>query len=358
MQVDSRVVSTIDAREDMQTVEIANLPEVKSPKIFKSGSEPCPDVSIVIVTWNAQHLVVQCLASIAQMSRGASTEIIVVDNASSDCTPEMIRRQFPEIRLIANEANLGFAKANNIGIAASRGKYICLINSDVIVPPECIPLLVDFMEANPNVGMAGPQLLGTDGNPGRSVMRFPTLWNTFCRALSLDSFFGGMGWFRSFLDTGSGHEGMRDVDILNGWFWIVRRDALPKVGLLDEGFFMYGEDMDWSWRFHGAGWRVVLYPAAKAVHYGGGSSSKDPTRFRLAMHRANLQFWAKYHGTLSCLAYRVVLCFHETVRVLGYGAAGLLQLFPRDAASFKVRRSWAGLEWLAASKEYAMRGHE
>lgn len=334
------------------------ITEPRASQASREESAPHPDVSVIVVTWNAQHLVAQCLRSIGQTSGGLSLETIVVDNASSDGTPAMVGSQFPQVRLLENETNLGFAKANNIGIAASRGKYLCLINSDVTVPPECIPLLVEFMEAHPDVGMAGPQMLGRDGRPRRSTMRFPTLWNTFCRALSLDSLFGGLRWFRSYMDTDAGHDRTRDVEILNGWFWIVRREALPQVGLLDEGFFMYGEDIDWSWRFHGAGWRMVLYPLAKAVHYGGGSSAKDPARFRVAMYQANLQLWAKHHGSLSCLGYRAVLCLHEVIRVVGYRAACLLRLFPPDAAAQKVRRSWATLTWLAAARDYQGGEHQ
>jgi GT2 family glycosyltransferase len=316
-------------------------------------SKPCPDVSIVVVTWNAKGLVADCLKSLGEMGGGLRRETIVVDNASSDGTPAMVHDQFPYVRLLESEHNLGFSKANNIGIEASRGKYLCLVNSDVTVPPECIPLLFEFMEANPDVGMAGPQLLDTDRRPGRSTMRFPTLWNTFCRALSLDSLFRDLPCFRSFLDTETGHDRPRDVEVLNGWFWILRRSALEQVGLLDEGFFMYGDDVDWSYRFHRAGWRVVLYPAARAVHYGGGSSAKDPVRFHVAMHKASLQFWAKHHGRASRLGYRATLCLHEAVRVLGYGAAWALSSSSRKVKTAKVRRSWASLTWLMGTRGHS-----
>lgn len=306
-----------------------------------------PDVSIIIVTWNAKKFVAECLGSLNTSQGSLPAEIIVVDNASSDGTPDLVCHDFPQVRLVRNDKNLGFARANNIGMALSKGKYVCLINSDVNVPADCIPLLVGYMEQHPKVGIAGPQMLAPNGAPARSTMRFPTLWNSFCRALDLDSIFAGSKWFRSFLMVECEYDRIQEVQVLNGWFWITRREALNEVGLLDEQFFMYAEDIDWSYRFHKAGWEVVYCPIAWALHYGGASSARTPVRFYVAMRQAGMQYWAKHHGLASVGAYWLLTCFHEAVRVAGYGATYFASRFSRSEDAFKVKRSLACIRWLA-----------
>jgi GT2 family glycosyltransferase len=299
------------------------------------------------VTWNAKRYVDECVRSLGKSSAASSTEIIVVDNASSDGTAELIEEALPQAHLIRNASNLGFARGNNLGIARSRGKYLFLINSDVTVPPGCIEKLAAFMEENPTVGMLGPQMLAPDGNVRRSTMRFPTLWNQFCRALSVDSLFKSR-WAGGFLMPDFAHDRTRDVEVLNGWFWVVRREALDQVGPLDEQFFMYGEDIDWCYRFQQAGWRRVFYAGASALHYGGASSAAAPIRFYLDMQQANLQYWKKFHGPMARAAYYGITLLHHFLRVLGHGVAYLAKPGSREDAAYKVRRSWAVLRWLVA----------
>ena len=125
-----------------------------------------PDISIVIVTWNGKRFALECLASLAT-AKAVSLEIIVVDNASTDGTPEAIRTQFPGVRLILNDSNLGFAKANNIGLAVARGRYVCLVNSDVVVSPSCLETMLEYMERSPDIGLLGPKMVAPDGSTGR-----------------------------------------------------------------------------------------------------------------------------------------------------------------------------------------------
>jgi GT2 family glycosyltransferase len=305
------------------------------------------DLSIVVVTWNAKKVTEECLESIERQDAARSLETIVVDNASSDGTVEMVQEKFPSVRLVQNDQNLGFAKANNSGIRLSTGKYICLINSDVNVPPSCLRRIYCFMEENPSVGLLGPRMLGADGKTRRSCMRFPTLWSSFCRALGLDSLVKGSTTFGGFLMSDFKHDRVMDVEVLNGWFWVVRREALEQVGLLDERFFMYGEDVDWCYRFRSKGWRTVFYPEAEAIHYGGASSARAPARFYVEMHKANVQYWRKHHGRLAQFAYLLTVWLHEVVRILGYAAAYLLRKCSRADAAYKVKRSVACIRWLA-----------
>lgn len=299
------------------------------------------DTSIVIVSWNARPYVEECLVSLTALRKDISTEIIIVDNASTDGTADMIHRRFPQVRLFENASNLGFARANNIGIAVATGKYICLINPDVKVEPDCLSKLYHYMEQERTIGLLGPKMLGQHGDTRRSAMRFPTLWNSFLRAVALDSLLAGTGLFGGFLMTDFRFNTVRDVDVLNGWFWMARQEAVDEVGFLDERFFMYGEDIDWCKRFHSTKWRVVFYPDAEAIHYGGGSSSNAPVRFYVEMQRANLQYWKKHHGHISLFFYLLTTCLNHASRALGYGFLYLMRLSSRSEASFKIKRSYA-----------------
>ena len=306
---------------------------------------PAMGVSVIIVSWNARSFLLQCLDSIFAQAFRCPMEVIVVDNASAAGSPEVVARQYPQVRLILNSSNLGFAKANNIGIQASSGKYICLINSDVKVLDGCITTLADYMEAHPAVGMAGPRMLDPDGTVGRSCRGFPTVWNMFCVALGLDSAFPHCRWFGGYSLRFWAQDTTETVDILGGWFWIIRRQALVAVGLLDEDFFFYAEDMDWCKRFHLQGLGVVFVSTAASVHYGGGSSRNAPINYAVQQQRANFQYVRKHNCKLEQIAYVCIAILHQTTRLLGHGL--LLLLRPgNDQRSYKVQRSWGSLLWL------------
>ena len=303
-------------------------------------------LSVVIVTWNAKQLALNCLDSLGHYRTDPSVEIIVVDNNSSDGTPGAIREGYPFVRLVQNDTNLGFAKANNIGILASSGDYVCLINSDVVVPRDCLEKMASYMDGNPTIGMLGPRMIGPDGAVGRSCMGFPTLWRAFCRTLGLDTLFPKSQLFGQLLMTHFAHDRTADVEVLNGWFWMTRRSAIQELGLLDEQFFMYGEDIDWCKRFHTAGWRVVYFADAQAIHYGGGSSADAPVRLYVQMHRARLQYWRKHHSTVAQAAFVFTAALHLAFRIVGYAALYLVRRSDRSRVRFKIQRSVASMLWL------------
>jgi GT2 family glycosyltransferase len=308
-----------------------------------------PTVSIVIVTWNGKKYALECLDSLRALGPSLRIETIVVDNASTDGTPQTIRDLYPEVKLIENASNLGFAKANNIGIAASSGDYVALVNSDVVVPPGCLEKMVDFMQANPDVGLLGPKMLGPAGEVGQSVNRLPTVWNYLCFALGLHALVPNSKLFGGYIMAGYGYDKTEDVEVLTGWFWMVPRRALEQVGGLDERFFMYGEDLDWSYRFLKSGWRVVFFAEAEALHYGAASSGQAPTRFYLEMVRANLQYFQKHYGWLGGLGFLFATGIHELIRVAGYGFLYCFNRYKRPVAGLKVIRSLSCLKWLATS---------
>jgi GT2 family glycosyltransferase len=300
-------------------------------------------VSVVIVSWNARDYLVQCLASLSGEVCRYPMEIIVVDNASLDGSPECVENQFPHVRLVRNATNLGFARANNIGVSHCRGRYLCFINSDVKVLQDCITHLVEYCKQQPDVGMVGPRIFGGDGELQRSCRGAPTLWNMFCRSLALDTILPRMKVFTGYSLSHWPHDALRPVDILSGCFWLVRREAMAQVGLLDESFFMYAEDMDWCKRFWAAGWKVVFVPSAEAIHYGGASAANAPVRFFIEMQRADLQYWKKHHSRPAVAVYFLISCLHLMLRAIGYTFAMGFARERRAVYRHKIGRSVACL---------------
>jgi GT2 family glycosyltransferase len=306
-----------------------------------------PSLSAVIVVWNAKKYVIECLESMREHCQDVYDEVIVVDNASSDGTPELIAERFPEYKLIRNSENLGFAKANNIGIAQCSGDYVCLVNSDVKFVSDCFSPMLKYLAENPRVGMVGPKMLGRDGKVWRSTMRFPTVWNQLCRALGLDLAFKNSHLFGGYLMSDFDHETTTPVEVLNGWFVLVRRSALDRVGPLDPQFFMYGEDVDWCYRFYQAGEEAIFFAEAEAIHYGGASSANAPLRFYLEQCYANWQYWRKHHSWLSRIAFLGSLAIYHMVRLLGAAWAYVVSPAQRPKSLDKLRRSVVCLQWVS-----------
>lgn len=303
------------------------------------------DISVVILSWNDQNYMEECLQSLMHSTKSRTLEIIVVDNASTDGTPDIVAAKFPSVKLIRNRENLGFPKGNNIGMQASRGKYVFLLNSDVKVLDGCMDALADYLDVHPDIGMIGPRILNRDMTHQSSCRRYPTLWNNFCMMSGLSSAFKESRFFSGehmFYFKG---DRLMDVDVLVGCFWAVRREALDEFGMLDEGFFMYAEDLDWCLRCKKAGWRVVFYPDAESIHYRGGSSAKkDPVWLALTQQRSVLRYWKKHHGVLGVLGMSCLIFASKLVRC---GAALLNYLRPSKREDSRVRLRVAGASLLA-----------
>lgn len=325
----------------------ANAESSKLEMLFSNAEPEGSTVSLVIVVWNAKQYVIECLESLREHCRNVWDEVIIVDNASTDGTPALISKMFPEFTLLRNSENLGFAKANNIGIAQSSGEYVCLVNSDVQFTDDCLSPMLRFLAQNPSVGMVGPKMLTADGEVNRSTMRFPTLWNEFCRAVGLDYIFKKSRLFGGLLMSDFDHNTTTPVEVLNGWFVVVRRSAIERVGLLDPQFFMYAEDLDWCYRFRQAGEKIVFFADASAIHFGGASSSQAPLRFYLELSRANCQYWRKHHGWLGQMMFLATSGIYHLVRLLG--SAGMYLFSPSHRAENRARlhRSFVSLKWVS-----------
>ena len=271
-------------------------------------------ISVVILSWNDQNHLEGCLKSLEQAKGSCCLEVIVVDNASMDGSAEMVRCKFPDVKLIQNQKNLGFARGINIGIKASSGRYVCLLNSDIKLLEGCLEGVFDYMERNPDIGILGPKILNTDLTHQSSCRRFPGLWNNFCSAVGLAKVFKQVKFFSGehmFYFKG---DSVVDVDVLVGCFWFVRREAMSQFGLLDEHFFMYAEDVDWCKRCWRTGWRVVFFPDAHAIHYKGGSSIKqDPAWVALTQQRSILRYWEKHHGAAARMGISCLMFLHKFI---------------------------------------------
>jgi N-acetylglucosaminyl-diphospho-decaprenol L-rhamnosyltransferase len=264
-------------------------------------------LSVVIVNWNVRDLLRRCLASILPSAAGdTDPQIIVVDNASTDGSVEMIRTEFPQVTLIANSVNQGFAKGNNQGIAATEGRYVMLLNADTEVLDNALITLTEFLDARPDVGLVGPQLLYADGQVQSSRRRFPTLATLFFESTWL-------AWLapRSLLDRyyvlDQPNDVTLDVDWVMGAAMLTRREVLQQIGGLDEGFFMYSEELDWCRRIKAAGWRVVYHPAAQIIHHEGKSSEQAVPARHINFQRSKIRYTGKYHGGRMAAALRIYL---------------------------------------------------
>jgi GT2 family glycosyltransferase len=296
------------------------------------------DVSVIIINWNTRQLLEDCLASLPGSCAAHSFEVIVVDNNSTDGSQEMVRTKFPQTKLICNPANVGFAHANNQGIKASRGRYVSLVNSDVKVLPGCHDKLVEFMDANPQIGMSGPRVLNGDLTLQSSCRRFPNLWNNVCDAFAFRRFFPRSAFFAGEHMLYFKHDRQIFPDVLVGCFLFARKQAVYEFGMLDENFFMYGEDVDWCLRCWRSGWKIAFYPEAEAIHYRGGSSNADPVRFAVVQQSARQQFWKKHYSSAACFGLACLLAAENSLRWMMSAVSAALKIKASAEAASRMQR--------------------
>jgi len=225
------------------------------------------DASIIILNYKSKGHVRQCLKSFKLVDPRIDYEIIVVDNNSHDGVIEMVKEQFPHVRTIQSDENLGFAGGNNLGIREAKGRYVVIMNPDIILLPKSLESMVEYMDAHPDIGFLAPQLLNPDKTIQHSCYRFPTFGIPFYRRTPLGKTRRGKKMLEWYMMADWDHLETREVDWCLGACVMVRRQAIEQVGMLDERYFMYFEDADWCRRFWQAGFRVVYYPEARMIHY-------------------------------------------------------------------------------------------
>ncbi len=293
---------------------------MKSPKVAVT-------LSIVIVNWNTCALLAQCLASIYANVSGTDFEVIVVDNASQDDSVTMVKRDFPQVRLIENDENVGFTRANNQAMAVSGGRYILLLNSDAVVLSGASEGLLALAESHPQAGLVGAQLLNPDGTFQASYTDFPTLWREFLILSGLGRLLYSPHYPSHGPEEG---RGPRQVDYVEGACLLVRRQVFQEMGGFDEDFFMYAEEVDWCYRMRQAGWEVWYAPQVRIVHHGGASSRKKRTSAEAQLYRSRVMFFRKHYGPRPAEVLRGMImgltllkrCWHELLRWASGGRRG------------------------------------
>jgi GT2 family glycosyltransferase len=273
------------------------------------------ELSVAIVNWNTKELLCQCLRSVTETCQALAYEIIVVDNASSDGSPEMVRQAFPSVKLIQNQANAGFAKANNQALRQSRGKYILLLNSDAQLTPHTAQMILAAMAANPKAGIAGANLVFPDGRQQPSFSPLPSLRREYASLLGLDKLWQAQVPECPFLLTG----------YVSGACLMFRWECMQQIGLLDEGFFMFGEEVDLCLRAHKMGWEVIHIPEATVIHLEAGSTGRTPERM-LKLYRGKTQYFRKHFGASTAQRYLTAASWVTAGKVMAYTLVRLLSL--------------------------------
>ena len=255
------------------------------------------DLSIIIVSYNTKELTKQTLESIYQeKNQDFDYEIFVVDNHSQDGSIEMIQSSFPEVKLIVNEDNLGFSKANNMAIKKANGRFILLLNSDTFVNNHCLEKSLKYLQVHSEVGALGCKVMLPDGTLDHACKRgFPTPVASLYYLLKLDKLFPNSKKFGAYDLTYLSEDETHEVDSLMGAFMMVRKETIESVGLLDEDYFMYGEDIDWCYRIKQKGWKIIYYPEAGIIHYKGGSSKKKKAKLIYEFHKSMWLFFKKHY---------------------------------------------------------------
>ena len=264
------------------------------------------DLSIIVVSYNTQKLLRDCLESVLANSGEFSSELIVIDNSSHDGSPEMVQREFPNVHLISNERNLGFAAANNQAIEKSEGRYILLLNSDTVVFECVLKSCVDFLDKNRDVGVLGCRVLNPDRSLQYSCTLTPSLLNMFLLTSGL-SRLNTPQFFGRYQMRHWDHTSVRDVPVISGCYLMARTTAIKQVGVLDDAFFFFGEETDWCTRFLRAGWRVVYAPVGEIIHYGSVSAVSLGHKRDLLLTSGLVRYHRKHGGILPALVLWIML---------------------------------------------------
>lgn len=266
------------------------------------------ELSVIIVNYNVKHFLEQCLHSVLKASKTISAEIFVVDNNSVDGSTQLVKEKFPKVHLIENKENVGFSKANNQAIRQAKGKYILLLNPDTVVEEDTFSKIIWFMDEHPEAGGLGVKMIDGKGNfLPESKRGLPTPWVAFCKMFGLSKLFPKSKKFGkyhlSYLDENEVHE----VEILAGAFMLMRKETLDKVGLLDETFFMYGEDIDLSYRITQGGYKNYYFPETTIIHYKGESTKKGSLNYVKVFYKAMIIFAQKHFSGGKAGAFSVLL---------------------------------------------------
>ncbi len=286
---------------------------LEQPGFALPDTAPLTDISIVLVSWNNKDYLVPCLRSLYTSAMRSRVDVIVVDNGSTDGGPGAVRAEFPGVRVVQNVENVGLSAASNQGIRETNGRYVLLLNNDTLVNGRSLDRMVEFMDSQPDAGAVGGQLLNPDGSFQAGYASFSTLLQEFLIVTRL----GERLW------TGYPSHGrcdhIKSVDWLSSACLLLRRDALMQVGLLDEQYFVYGDETDLQFRLKQAGWKVYFLPEVSTIHFGGRSMNR--WRRRQFVYRGKLLFYQKRYSRMPTLGLRMLFGMLTFGKTLVWGAA-------------------------------------
>ncbi len=301
------------------------------------------DLSVVLLSYNTRDLLEQALRTVAEASADLDVEVFVVDNASRDGSADMVAERFPDVQLIRNEQNVGFAAGNNVAFKQVAGRHVLLLNSDTVVRRDTLRTLVRFLDDNPGAGAVGCKILNPDGTLQPDCMRgFPTPLAAFCKVSGLSRLFPNSPTFARYNMTYLDSEEPHAVEVLSGSCMMVRKETMDQVGMLDEDYFMYGEDIDWCYRMHLAGWSLHYVPDTEIIHFRGESGRAVPMRVLYRKTEA-MSIFVKKHMRRR---YRFFPLWLLHVGIAVHGLYGLLRHLARRFAlpAFDAALILAGLE--------------
>lgn len=301
------------------------------------------DVSVLIVNWNTREILRDCLKSLYEQTRGLTFEVIVIDNASEDGSPQMVKEAFKEVILVENSTNRGFAAANNQGMAMAKGRYVLLLNSDTVVLDNAIAKTVVFADAHPEGAVVGCRILNPDKTLQTSCFLFPSLLNLLLSATYIYKVFPQSRFFGRENMTWWARDDEREVDVVTGCFMLVRREAIEQVGVMDEQFFMYGEETDWCFRFKNAGWKCLFSPSGSIIHIHGASSKIRRHAMMLQCRASILLFFRKHRGFLSYRLACLVIAFDACLRIPYWFVKWVLSGKWRGEERALMRTCWSAM---------------
>ncbi len=289
-------------------------------------------LSICIVSWNTKELLQQCLSSIYKYPPKCEFEVFVTDNNSPDGTPDMVAKDFPQVFLIKNKENLGFAGANNQIIEKAKGKHILLLNPDTEVFDGSMDTLINFLDNNKDAGVVAPKLVNSDGSLQRSCMGFPTLGAMVMRQLFLEALLPFNPYTKKYLMSGFKHDKLAEVDQPMGACLLVRKEIIDKIGPFDSGYYMFFDEVDLCFRIKKAGWKIFFDPASTVMHHGGTAVKKwSPFKLSKVWTASRNHFFKKHYGDPALFAlyladiariFAILLLFIALFKVISAALSG------------------------------------
>jgi len=311
------------------------------------STEPAA-VDVVVVSWNVRDDLLRCIESVLR-SEAVRPRVVVVDNASSDGSADAVARRFPQVTLVRNRANLGFAPAANLGMAAGSAAMVLLLNPDTVVPPTALAALVRRLDELPRHAVVAPRLVGEDGTPQHSVHRFPSVWISLVLGTGVHRLLPRSLKARWLLEGAWGSDEEREVPWVIGAAMLVRRSAMQVVGALDERFFMYAEDLEWCDRLRRAGYGIRFLPSVTITHLGNRSGAQVWGEDRTAAYlRSTVTYLRQRHGRLWTAAFCAVNGASTTLRYAASTAMVRVRPSPRRRAMHRL--------WRAHARFYLKRG--